>query len=113
MFIGISSVNRGKITSTNSTHPTSQIAQQIPAQRNARNERPIAKRFSAGAQIALFSHCSEWPVCELHQKDKRSGTENALCIVFEAVFETYFYVNLGLAFERSMVSSESISLAGS
>jgi hypothetical protein len=65
------------------------------------------------AQIALFSHCSEWPVCELHQKDKRSGTENALCIVFEAVFETYFYVNLGLAFERSMVSSERISLAGS
>tara|TARA_R110002012_G_scaffold315259_1_gene528878 strand:- start:625 stop:726 length:102 start_codon:yes stop_codon:yes gene_type:complete len=28
------SVNQGKITSINSTHPTSQNAQQIPAQRN-------------------------------------------------------------------------------
>jgi hypothetical protein len=46
-------------------------------------------------------------------KDKRLGTENALCIVFGAAFETYFYVNLGLAFERSMISSERISLAGS
>jgi hypothetical protein len=40
MFIGISSVNRGKITSTNSTHPTSQNAQQIPVQPNTRHKRP-------------------------------------------------------------------------
>jgi hypothetical protein len=40
MFIGISSVNQGKITSTNSTHPTSRIAQQIPTQRYTRNKRP-------------------------------------------------------------------------
>jgi hypothetical protein len=46
-------------------------------------------------------------------KDKTSGTETAFCIMFGSVFETYFYVNLGLAFERSMVSSERISLAGS
>jgi hypothetical protein len=54
MFIGMSSVNRGKITSTNSTHPTSQIAKQIPTQRNARNKRPIAERFSARAH---FDQC--------------------------------------------------------
>jgi hypothetical protein len=40
MFMEKPSVNQGKITSTNSTHPTSQIAKQIPAQRNARNKRP-------------------------------------------------------------------------
>jgi len=40
MFIGLSSVNRGKITSTNSTHPTSKIAQQIPTQRNPSHKRP-------------------------------------------------------------------------
>jgi hypothetical protein len=40
MFIGLSSVNRGKITSTNSTHPTSQKAQHIPTQRYTRNKRP-------------------------------------------------------------------------
>jgi hypothetical protein len=53
MFMGIPSVNRGKITSIDSTHPTSQIAKQIPAQRNARNVRPIAERFSAWAQSGL------------------------------------------------------------
>jgi len=46
MFMGRPSVNRGKITSTNSTHPTSQNAKQIPTQRNAQNKRPIAERFS-------------------------------------------------------------------
>jgi hypothetical protein len=40
MFIGMSSVNRGEITSTNSTHPTSKTAQQIPVQRNTRYKRP-------------------------------------------------------------------------
>jgi len=40
MFIGMSSVNRGKITSINSTHPTLKTAQQIPAQRNNRHKRP-------------------------------------------------------------------------
>jgi len=40
MFMGKPSINRGKITSTNSTHPTSQIAKQIPPQRNAQNKRP-------------------------------------------------------------------------
>jgi len=50
MFIGLSSINRGKITSTNSTHPTSQNAKQIPDQHNAQNKRLIAKRFSAWAR---------------------------------------------------------------
>jgi hypothetical protein len=40
MFIGLSSVNRGKITSTNSTHPTSQNAKQIPVQHNTDHKRP-------------------------------------------------------------------------
>jgi hypothetical protein len=40
MFMGISSVNRGKITSTNSTHPTSQNAKQILIRRNAQHKRP-------------------------------------------------------------------------
>uniref|UniRef100_UPI0040484C7C hypothetical protein n=1 Tax=Yoonia sp. TaxID=2212373 RepID=UPI0040484C7C len=44
----MSSANRGKITSTNSTHPTPQIAKQIQAQRNAKNKRPIAKQFRWG-----------------------------------------------------------------
>jgi hypothetical protein len=56
--------NRGKITSTNSTHPTSQIAKQIPAQRNTRNKRPIAKRFSARAQITSYRASDEGPVQE-------------------------------------------------
>jgi len=38
--MGMPSVNRGKITSTNSTHPTSQNAKQIPAKRSAQNKRP-------------------------------------------------------------------------
>ena len=42
MFVGNPSVDRGKITSTNSTRPTSQIAKQIQAQRNTRHKRPIA-----------------------------------------------------------------------
>ncbi|MFT7597016.1 MAG: hypothetical protein ACI8R4_004359, partial [Paracoccaceae bacterium] len=32
--------SRGKITSTNSTHPTSKTAQQILVQRNTRHKRP-------------------------------------------------------------------------
>jgi len=40
MFIGVSSVNRGKITSTNSTHPTPKTAQQIRSRRNAQHKRP-------------------------------------------------------------------------
>jgi hypothetical protein len=40
MFMGKPSVNRGKITSTNSTHPTSQNAKHIPTQRYTRNKRP-------------------------------------------------------------------------
>jgi hypothetical protein len=40
MFMGKPSINRGKITSTNSTHPTSQKAKQIPPQRYTRNKRP-------------------------------------------------------------------------
>jgi hypothetical protein len=40
MFMGKPSINRGKITSINSTHPTSQIAKQITPQRNAQNKRP-------------------------------------------------------------------------
>jgi hypothetical protein len=47
MFMGKPSVNRGKITSTDNTHPTSQNAKQIPDQHNAQNKRHIAKRFSA------------------------------------------------------------------
>jgi hypothetical protein len=54
MFMGKPSVNRGKITSTNSTHPTSQNAKQIPDQHNAQNKRNIAERFSARAQTAEF-----------------------------------------------------------
>jgi|TARA_B100000780_G_scaffold278838_1_gene253947 hypothetical protein len=34
------SVNRGKIISNNSRHPTLKIAQQISIQRNTRNKRP-------------------------------------------------------------------------
>jgi hypothetical protein len=52
MFMGKPSVNRGKITSTNSTHPTSQNAKQIPDQHNAQNKRHIAERFSAWADIS-------------------------------------------------------------
>tara|TARA_R110000822_G_scaffold66852_5_gene163142 strand:- start:1056 stop:1433 length:378 start_codon:yes stop_codon:yes gene_type:complete len=62
MFMEKPSVNQGKITSANSTHPTSQIAKQIPAQRNARNKRPIAKRFSARAQIGLCCILHECPL---------------------------------------------------
>jgi len=40
MFIGKPSVNRGEITSTNSTHPTPKSAQQILVQRNTRYKRP-------------------------------------------------------------------------
>jgi hypothetical protein len=40
MFIGMSSVNRGKITSANSTHPTPKSAQQILVLRNTRHKRP-------------------------------------------------------------------------
>ncbi|QAX28788.1 hypothetical protein [Leisingera sp. NJS204] len=36
------SVNRGKITSTNSTHPTSKTAKQIPVQRNACHTEPLS-----------------------------------------------------------------------
>jgi len=54
MFIGLSSINRGKITSTNSTHPTSQNAKQIPDQHNAQNKRLIAKRFSAWIAFAML-----------------------------------------------------------
>jgi len=43
MFMGKSSVNQGKITSTNSTHPTSKTAQHIPNQHNARHKRPYRK----------------------------------------------------------------------
>jgi hypothetical protein len=39
MFMGMPSVNRGKITPTNSTLPTPKPAQQIPVQRNARKQR--------------------------------------------------------------------------
>jgi hypothetical protein len=49
MFMGKPSVNRGKITSTDNTHPTSQNAKQIPDQHNAQNKRHIAERFSAWA----------------------------------------------------------------
>jgi hypothetical protein len=38
--MGISSVNRGKITSTNSAHPTSQNAKKIPMLHNTRHKRP-------------------------------------------------------------------------
>ncbi len=41
--MGKSSVNRGKITSTNSTHPTSKTAKQIPLQRIARHTEPISR----------------------------------------------------------------------
>jgi hypothetical protein len=47
MFVGMSSVNRGKITSIKSTNPTSQIAKEIPAQRNARNKHPYREAISA------------------------------------------------------------------
>jgi hypothetical protein len=47
--MGKPSVNRGKITSTDNTHPTSQNAKQIPDQHNAQNKRHIAERFSARA----------------------------------------------------------------
>jgi hypothetical protein len=47
MFMGKPSVNRGKIISTNITHPPPQIAKQIQAQRNAKNKRPTTERFSA------------------------------------------------------------------
>jgi hypothetical protein len=36
----MSSVNRGKITSTNSTHPTPKPEQQIPMLHNTRHKRP-------------------------------------------------------------------------
>ena len=54
----------------------------------ARRERPIAAVGSPRserqlrAQIALFSHCSEWPVCELHQKIRGQVLKmpSALCL---------------------------------
>jgi hypothetical protein len=39
MFMGKPSVNRGKITSTNSTQPPPEPAQQILSQHNARKQR--------------------------------------------------------------------------
>jgi hypothetical protein len=51
--MGKPSVNRGKITSTDNTHPTSQNAKQIPDQHNAQNKRHIAERFSAWAPSRL------------------------------------------------------------
>ncbi|WP_233252659.1 hypothetical protein, partial [Maritimibacter sp. 55A14] len=35
-------VNRGKITSANSTHPASKTAKQIPVQRNAHHTEPLS-----------------------------------------------------------------------
>jgi hypothetical protein len=43
MFMGMSSVNRGKITSTNSTPPTPKPAQHIPVQRNVRQTSPLSR----------------------------------------------------------------------
>jgi hypothetical protein len=67
MFMGKPSVNRGKITSTDNTHPTSQNAKQIPDQHNAQNKRHIAERFSAGAQSDSFLQSGEWPLCKSGQ----------------------------------------------
>jgi hypothetical protein len=39
----MSSVNRGKITSTNSTHPTAKSAKHIPVQRNANHTEPLSR----------------------------------------------------------------------
>ncbi len=50
------SVNRGKITSANSTHPTSKTAKHIPVQRNARHTEPLSRsdlvlaRFASAAK---------------------------------------------------------------
>ena len=43
MFMGKPSVNRGKITSTNSTHPTPKPAQQISIQLNASHTAPLSQ----------------------------------------------------------------------
>jgi hypothetical protein len=43
MFMEKPSVNQGKITSTNSTHPAPKPAQQIPSQPNARHKRPYRR----------------------------------------------------------------------
>ncbi len=43
MFMGKPSVNRGKITSTNSTLPTPKPAQQILIQCNARHTAPLSR----------------------------------------------------------------------
>ncbi len=51
MFMEMSSVNRGKITSTNSKHPTPKPAQQIPIQRNARNKAARTRLRSAVKRV--------------------------------------------------------------
>ena len=43
MVMGKPSVNRGKITSTNSTHPTPKTAKQTPVQRNDRHSEPLSR----------------------------------------------------------------------
>ncbi len=43
MVMAKPSVNRGKITSTNSTHPTSKTAKQIPVQRDACHTEPLSQ----------------------------------------------------------------------
>jgi hypothetical protein len=63
--MGKPSVNRGKSTSTNSTHPAPEGAQQIPAQRNTRHKRPYTERFSAWAghvdYVSMGYRAAEWP----------------------------------------------------
>jgi len=63
-------VNRGKITSTNSTHPTSKIAKQNPLQRNARDTEPLSRSDLVHAQKAEFA---KFPLLRLRKGRDRLG----------------------------------------
>jgi hypothetical protein len=56
MFTGKPSVNRGKITSTNSTHPTPKPAQQIPIQLNACHQAPLSQSDLVLVSTADLAH---------------------------------------------------------
>ena len=73
---GKPSVNRGKITSTNSTHPTSKIAKQNPLQRNARHTEPLSRSDLVHAQRAEFAKFGPFPDSSLSYSVQRKPGES-------------------------------------
>jgi hypothetical protein len=64
LLIGMSRINQDEITSINTTCPTSQNAEQIPAWRKTNHMRPMVEQFSARTHTTDFLHCGEWRLSE-------------------------------------------------